>query len=107
MMTGPEQDAIKDMLDSLIRQSAPNVSTVPKYGGILYTLHPEEKEDQFCGVFAYKDHVQLAFSLGTSLNDPQNLLQGTGKYRRHLNFSSVVEIDAEAVTRFLRQAVTL
>lgn len=107
MMTGPDADAIKDRLDRLIRQAVPGVSTVPKYGGLLYTLKPAEKEGQFCGTFAYKDHVQLAFSLGTSLDDPDGLLQGSGKYRRHLNFSSADEIDEKAVTGFLRQAAAL
>lgn len=104
-MSGVEQDAIIDKLDQLIRQAAPGVVLVPKYGGTLYTLKPEEKEGQFCGVFPYKAHVQLAFSNGTALDDPEKLLTGTGKFRRHINFSNPEEVEPDALVDLLRKAV--
>ena len=53
------------MLDELVRKAAPKARTVPKYGGVLYTLKPEDKEGQFCGIFSYKNHVNLSFSKNT------------------------------------------
>lgn len=94
-------------LDKLIRQAVPESKVVPKYGGNLYTLKPDEKEGQFCGVFIYKAHVQLAFSEGTSLNDPSRLLEGTGKYRRHINFRQSKDMDENAVAELIRQAAKL
>ena len=102
-----EQHAIIERLDQLIRQSVPDVQTVQKYGGTLYTLRPAEKEGQFCGVFPYKDHVQLAFSNGTALTDPQQLLTGTGKLRRHVNVSALDQINAAGLTELLVNAVRL
>lgn len=104
-MSGIEQDAIVERLDQIIRQSAPKVETVPKYGGTLYTLKPDEKEGQFCGVFPYKDHVQLAFSNGTALKDPKQVLVGTGKFRRHVNFSDHHEIDPEILGELIDNAI--
>jgi|GEM_PF-1029868 len=106
-MNSPEQDAIIARLDQLIRQSVPQSVSVPKYGGTLYTLRPEEKEGQFCGVFAYKDHVQLAISNGTALIDPKRLLTGTGKLRRHVNVAALDQIDAEGLTDLLQAAAHL
>lgn len=106
-ITGPEQDAIVARLDQIIRHSAPQAQRVAKYGGTLYTLRPEEKEGQFCGVFPYKDHVQLAFSHGTALADPRQILTGTGKLRRHVNFSALDQINSENLTELLENAVRL
>lgn len=105
MMNAVDQDGITRALDRLIREAAPDVNLVPKYGGTLYTLWPDQKEGQFCGVFPYKDHVQLAFSEGAQLADPDGALTGTGKFRRHVNFASVSEIDAGVIAGLLKEAV--
>ena len=103
-MNETEKRVITKVLDELVRQAAPKSQTVEKYGGILYTVKPDEKEGQFCGVFAYKQHVQLSFANGTKLKDPKGLLQGNGKFRRHINFSSAEEIDSKTVLALLRQS---
>lgn len=97
-------DAIVARLDRIIRDVEPNVTAVPKYGGTLYTLAPDEKEGQFCGVFPYANHVQLSFSRGDRLDDPGGMLAGGGKYRRHMNFADVADIPEGDVRRFVEQA---
>jgi len=91
-------------LDALIREVVPTVSTVPKYGGMLYTLAPDEKEGQFCGIFPYDEHVQLSFTRGDRLDDPGGMLDGGGKYRRHLDFADEAHIPEGDVKRFVEQA---
>ena len=95
------------MLDELILRAAPKAQTVPKYGGVLYTLKPDEKEGQFCGVFAYMNHVNLSFVNGTSLKDPAGVLQGTGKFRRHVNFKSPDEVNSKVLLALLKQSAKL
>lgn len=95
------------MLDELILQAAPKATTVPKYGGVLYTVKPDEKEGQFCGIFVYKNHVNLSFANGTSLKDPAGVLLGTGEYRRHINFKSPDEVDAKILLALLKQSFKL
>lgn len=85
--------SIADELEEFIRQTVPACRTVKKYGGTLFTLKPDEKEGQFCGVFIYKKHVQLSFSNGAELEDPGQLLSGSGKRRRHLNFPDLIKVD--------------
>ncbi len=99
-----ELTSIADELHRIICQAVPKATTVAKYGGMLHTSKPAEKEGQFCGVFLYKTHVQLAFSKGTLLDDPLHLLTGTGKLRRHINFKTTDDIDSKALSNLLKQA---
>ncbi len=102
-----ELTSLADELESYIRVVIPGSKTVNKYGGTLFTLKPEEKEAQFCGVFMYKKHVQISFSNGVDLKDPRNQLLGSGKRRRHLNFSSSKDIDFTELEKLLKQASRL
>ena len=105
-MTETDRDAVSGRLTDLILRVAPNATAVSKYGGTLYTLRPEEKEGQFCGVFPYAKHVQLSFAQGTKLDDPGGVLKGTGKFRRHVSFASAEEVDEATLTPLLTQAAT-
>lgn len=108
-MTNAEKNALTHGLDELIRRAEPNVETVSKYGGLLYTIRPEEKEGQFCGVFVYKNHVQLSFANGTRLDDPKGILQGGGKYRRHISLTSPDELPnhEQAILKLIQQSAKL
>jgi len=96
--------ALVGALHDLILRAVPGAETVSKYGGTLYTLYPAENERQFCGVFSYKEHVQLSFAAGALLEDSKHLLSGGGKYRRHINFKSPDEIEEESISELLQQA---
>ncbi|TWT80519.1 hypothetical protein CA13_19640 [Planctomycetes bacterium CA13] len=106
-MTDAEKQNLVELLDSLVMAAVPKSNKVAKYGGTLYTLKPEEKEGQFCGVFPYKAHVQLSFAQGTSLDDPDGLLEGGGKFRRHLTYKILDDVDAKVVKRFVKAASKL
>ncbi len=98
---------VANELEAFIQATVPECSTVSKYGGTLFTLNPEEKEDQFCGVFIYSKHVQLSISNGASLEDERKVLQGNGKYRKHVNFTNRDEIDFEYIKGLICQASKL
>jgi hypothetical protein len=104
-MNDTEKKMVAQMLDELISRVAPRAATVPKYGGTLYTLKPDERDGAFCGIFGYRNHVQLAFAHGTRLNDPASVLLGGGRYRRHINFSSPDEIDPKVLLPLLKQSI--
>jgi len=97
-------DDVYKVLIELIQKTVPKASQVEKYGGILFTLHPEHKESQFCGVFQYASHAQLSFTRGAALEDTDKLLSGGGKTRRHINIISVDAIPRQALTKLIRQA---
>ena len=103
-MNDQEQTDMVSRLGSLIVKVVPKAQTISKYGGTLFTLRPDEKEGQFCGVFQQKNHVQLVFSQGVLLDDPDKLLEGSGKYRRHINLKHENEIDEAKIKKFVKEA---
>ncbi|MEM7256131.1 MAG: DUF1801 domain-containing protein [Pseudomonadota bacterium] len=104
VVTAMALDAEADAVEAFIRQTVPGVSAVAKYGGTLFTLFPDQREGQFCGVFVYNHHVQISFSRGAGLADPQGMLLGTGKRRRHVNFTQLENLDLEYLGDLLVQA---
>ena len=102
-----EQADLVSRLCDLIVKAIPKAQAVNKYGGTLYTLKPDEKEGQFCGIFKYEDHVQLAFSQGALLNDPDVLLTGNGKHRRHINVQDIQEINEPALRKLIKEAARI
>lgn len=106
-MTDAEKRNLIELLDSLVMAAVPKSTKVAKYGGTLYTLKPDEKEEQFCGVFPYKAHVQLSFAKGNELDDPDGLLEGGGKFRRRLTYKSLDDVDAKTAKRFVKAASKL
>ena len=99
--------AIANELEAFIQECVPEASRLSKYGGTLFTLKPNEKEGQFCGVFLYSHHTQLSFSKGAELDDPKRLLNGSGKHRRHINFKVGDELDITYLKALLIQSSEL
>jgi hypothetical protein len=58
----------------------------------------------FAYVNAFKAHVNVGFFRGAELADPEGLLEGTGKYMRHVKLRPDGGIDAKALTRLIRLA---
>lgn len=85
-------------LRKIIFEVFPQVTEKMMYGGIMFIL-----EDYFAGIFVYKKHVSLEFSFGAKLDDPEQLLNGKGKQRRHLKFESLEEVEEKKVAFFVAQ----
>jgi len=58
-----------------------------------------------CGIGVRGDHVELGFIHGASLPDPDGLLQGTGKAKRHIVIRDRKDFRRRAVKRLIRAAV--
>jgi len=99
--------SLAEELETLIQSVVPKCHRVSKYGGTLFTLKPEEKEGQFCGVFIQKQNVQISFSKGAQVSDPKNLLSGSGKFRRHINFKSSNDVNEKYLKKLLLNASKL
>ena len=96
-----EQAAIADALLGLFRKHGPNLEEGIKYGGIVFHCGGRIVG----GIYAYRNHVSLEFSEGSTLNDPEDVLEGKGKFRRHLKFREVGNIDELNAENFIRQAL--
>ena len=61
--------------------------------------------DLVCAIAPYKSYVNLIFSTGASLPDPEGLLTGAGKRARHVKIRSANDIDRPGVRRLLEEAL--
>ncbi|HAJ95428.1 MAG TPA: hypothetical protein DCP02_04250 [Actinobacteria bacterium] len=62
-------------------------------------------EDDFGGLFVRKKHISLEFSSGADMNDSYTILEGTGKFRRHLKIRSLADIENKTVDFFVKQSL--
>jgi hypothetical protein len=58
----------------------------------------------FAYVAAFKHHVNLGFFNGAALDDPFELLEGTGKRMRHVKLMPGAEVDAHSLDELIRAA---
>lgn len=75
-----------------------------KYGGTVFMTDPDTPSSLLGGVFAYTDHVSVEFSNGAGFSDPDGLLEGKGKARRHIKLRGLADLERKDVAGFLAQA---
>lgn len=81
---------------ALVKETFELVSEEVKYGGVLFSSGV-----QFCGVFAYKEHVSVEFGSGAKITDALGYLEGSGKGRRHIKLRSSAEIKSKKLAEYL------
>jgi hypothetical protein len=62
-------------------------------------------KDMFCYIATNAKHVNLGFPRGTSLADPNRVLEGDGKTMRHIKFASVRDVERPFVRRYIQAAM--
>ena len=100
MMFNDEQFNILQKLREIIFQAYPKTNERIMYGGIMFSLN-----DDFGGIFVRKNHVSFEFGNGFAMADPDKLLEGSGKLRRHLKIRSLSDIYDKKVSFFVKQSV--
>ncbi|MFT3779062.1 MAG: DUF1801 domain-containing protein [Ottowia sp.] len=73
-LLGGEQLSLSESVRKLVKRTIPSVTEEVKYGGILFASGV-----QFCGVFAYRQHVSMGFGSGAKISDTLGHLEGGGK----------------------------
>lgn len=58
----------------------------------------------FAYVNAFRAHVNVGFFLGVELADPDRLLEGTGKFMRHVKLGPGRNVDVKALTALIEAA---
>jgi hypothetical protein len=73
---------------------------------LLHDGHPAAcvNDAAFAYVNAFKAHVNVGFFRGAELADPEGLLEGTGRFMRHVKLSPSEDVDASALTGLIRAA---
>ena len=57
-------------------------------------------------VNAFKAHVNVGFFRGAEISDPNGLLEGTGKFMRHVKLGPGREVNATALLKLIGTAYT-
>jgi len=73
---------------------------------LLHDGHPTAcvGDAAFAYVNAFKAHVNVGFYRGAEIADPDGLLEGTGKFMRHVKLSPDRHVDARALTTLIETA---
>jgi hypothetical protein len=58
----------------------------------------------FAYVDAFAAHVNVGFFLGAEIADPKGLLEGTGKFMRHVKLRPGRDVDATALLKLIETA---
>ena len=99
-ITEPDKFDLISTLRMMVLESYPKALEIFKYGGIIFNL-----EEDFSGIFVYKNHISLEFSKGYTMKDENRILEGGGKYRRHLKIRSLQDIKDKKVAHYVKQAI--
>ena len=75
---------------------------------LLHDGHPTAcvADAAFSYVNAFKAHVNVGFFRGAELADPEHLLEGTGKFMRHVKLRPESQVDATALMKLIETAYT-
>lgn len=84
----------------LMRQCSPDVRELLHDGCPTVCV----EDAPFAYVNAFKAHVNVGFFHGASLADPAGLLQGTGRFMRHVKLKPGLAIDASALEALINAA---
>ncbi len=75
---------------------------------LLHDGHPTAcvADAAFAYVNAFKAHVNVGFFRGAEIADPDGLLEGTGKFMRHVKLVPDRDVDATALIKLINAAYT-
>jgi hypothetical protein len=75
---------------------------------LLHDFHPTACVGQvaFAYVNVFTAHINVGFFQGTELSDPDGLLEGSGKFMRHVKIRPGGTIDEAALTKLIGEAYT-
>ncbi len=110
--------------DDLVRLSTgPLIPVVHRLRGVILEIHPDACEvvrlgdraatygcgprkmiDGYAYIMPFKSWVNLGFYRGTSLADPEKLLEGTGVRMRHVKMRTVEDVERPGVRGLIREA---
>ena len=76
----------------------------PDVRELLHDGHPTAcvGEAAFCYVNVFTAHVNVGFFLGAELTDPEGLLEGKGKFMRHVKLRPDSEVSDSALKKLIR-----
>ncbi len=90
-----------NIMRDIVFKIYPKTNERMMYGGIMFSL----ENNDFGGLFVRKNHISFEFIKGFLMKDQNKLLEGNGKYRRHLKIKTIDDIKNKDVKNFVKQAI--
>ncbi len=98
-----EKGEILISLRKMVLEIKPDAKEEIKYGGLVFIIDTK----LICGIFIRKNHISVEFSLGAMIPDPDNILEGTGKQRRHIKIFLFEDIKNKKVEFYIKESFKL
>ncbi|MCF6232276.1 MAG: DUF1801 domain-containing protein [Rhodobacteraceae bacterium] len=98
---------IVEILTGMIIDLAPDATLRSMYGGMVVELTKDDPKSRVAGIYTYTGYVSLELSNGVSFDDPNGVLEGSGKLRRHVKLRDLEDIKTKGCRDFLRQALSM
>jgi hypothetical protein len=96
----PELRKVARGLRSFVKKCVPGTKeTVNAWG-----IPTFERKDPFCFFMTGKNHVTFGFHFGTSVEDPEGLLEGTGKNIRHVKLRTLEDLEQKGLKKLVQAA---
>ncbi len=96
----PKNRTLIRALRKFVNRVAPKLQESVKWGNGCWV----KGKDPVAYVYSAPTYVQLGFFRGSLLEDPHGLLEGKGRYVRHIQVRKLGDIDEKAFGALLRQA---
>lgn len=87
---------------AFVKRSVPELQESVKWGNGCWLIGKEP----VAYVYAAPDHTQFGFVMGSTLKDPEGLLQGEGRFVRHIKLRKPSDVDERAFAPLLKQAAS-
>ena len=97
----PEKFEILKSIRKIFNDANPKLDEKIKYGGLVFNL----SNTLMGGIFVYSGHISIEFSFGAELADPDKILEGKGKKRRHIKIMNIQDIEEKKVKFFVSSAM--
>lgn len=97
---------VMESVRALILEIDPDVCEVVRLGekAASYGCGPRKMIDGYAYIMPFRSWVNLGFFQGTSLADPQGLLEGTGARLRHVKLRTVDDTEQPGVRALVKEA---
>lgn len=79
--------------------------TADENAGILAYVYGPGYKDTICTLIPSKKQVKLGFYKGSELDDPENLLEGTGKVHKYVVIDKPEKLQNKALAHLILQAL--
>jgi hypothetical protein len=95
---------LRDLVLGMVPEALEQID-VPAH--MLAYGYAETYKHLICVIILQKDYVNLGFPKGVDLEDPEALLEGTGKKARHVKIHTLDEADSPGVLSLLKESIEI